>query len=124
MAMSKIQELHRQQPSTKNQLTYVDFGAHVRARSIDDARILSGDRNPYHYGLEPRLVVLQLLSSVLAKRREAQIGTDSNHRFQAVGAVEPLTVPVDAIRTVSLMALAVIVLFRSIRLKKLIYSHK
>ena len=69
MAMSKIQQMHRQQPSTKNQITYVDWGKHVHARSILDSRILSGDNNPYHYGLEPRLVLLQMLSSALHRRR-------------------------------------------------------
>jgi hypothetical protein len=46
-------------------LKVIDWATHVYPRSIGDSRILSGDNNPYHYGLEPRLVFIQLLSDMI-----------------------------------------------------------
>jgi hypothetical protein len=69
-AISSIEQIQKENPpDISHQLTYLDWGKHVYARSFSDRRILSGDGNPYHYGLEPRLVLLQMLSLELDKRK-------------------------------------------------------
>jgi hypothetical protein len=68
-AISRIKEIQKEHPSSANQLTYLDWGKHVQARSLGDKRILSGDNNPYHFGLEPRLVLLHMLSTELDNRK-------------------------------------------------------
>ena len=47
-------------------LTYFDWSAAVRERSIGDDRLV-GDLKP-HYGLEPRLVAIQMLANTLRDR--------------------------------------------------------
>jgi len=59
---------YRSQEHVQSNLTYVNFGGAVEARSFGDHRI-SGDIRP-HYGLEARLAFIQMLTNVLQELDE------------------------------------------------------
>jgi hypothetical protein len=49
-----------------SKLSYIDWAAAVRARSLGPNRI-KGD-HIFHYGVEPRLVLVQMLTNHLVER--------------------------------------------------------
>jgi hypothetical protein len=71
-AMDKIDEIildQEQKKGTTCNLTYVDWGGAVSPRSIGKERI-EGNM-AVHYGLEPRHVLIQMITNHLASRRVA-----------------------------------------------------
>ena len=48
---------------------YLDWSREILPRSFGNERLRSNDRNPYHYGLQPRLQFLQMLSEVYDHRQ-------------------------------------------------------
>lgn len=56
-------------------LIYLDWAREVLPRSIGWTRLRSWDRNPYHYGLAPRLQFLQMLADVYTRRKQSQISS-------------------------------------------------
>jgi hypothetical protein len=61
-----------------DRLIFVDWAREILPRSLGDDRLKSNDQNPYHYGLTPRLIFLQMISHVI----DTQIQQKKNHLQQ------------------------------------------
>eukprot|EP00980_Cylindrotheca_fusiformis_P010619 scaffold2362_cov109-Cylindrotheca_fusiformis.AAC.10 len=64
-AQRSIQALNNKNTSSSSFVYYLDWAREVLPRSLGTDRIRSWDRNPYHYGLLPRLQFLQMLAAEL-----------------------------------------------------------
>jgi hypothetical protein len=56
-----------QKHGTMSNLTFVDWGGAIRPRSFEDERITGDSGN--HYGLEPRYVLIQMITNHLSSRQ-------------------------------------------------------
>ena len=106
-ARKSIQELN------STNIVYLDWAREVLPRSIGDSRLKSTDGNPYHYGLEPRLQFLQMLSEIYdhhqRKRAVTQLRSLPQSKFESSQLSQI---------SISLVVLGLLVLFPFFRTKK------
>lgn len=58
---------------------YLDWAREILPRSLGTDRLRSTDRNPYHYGLAPRLQFLQMLAEVYDTTKATTVGSNKGY---------------------------------------------